>query len=284
MLRMLIKPTTFTITSMQDKQNPYIDTHHVVNKKKVLQCHAQLEHAYQNTITYTIDHLQHILPDIVFTANTGLALPRLPEITILLPSMKYAQRQEELPYLLKIYHDLGIKTIPFPQHADAPFEGQAELKWFDGGKKAIGGYGHRSTKKSFDILKKVLHEIYTTHGLLPPTILAVPLASFDYYHLDVAMLEYDDSKCIVHKRAFSGKSIKKIKQFLGEDNVHVLDTTDSFCLNAVVDGNNLIIHPLHPSLKKEIEGITGKTVKMIDTSEFEKSGGSVRCMTLDVYK
>ena len=50
----------------------------------------------------------------------------------------------------------------------------------------------------------------------------------------------------------------------------------------MVDGNNLITHKLTNDLKKELEEITGKHIKMVDTSEFEKSGGSVRCMTLDI--
>jgi N-dimethylarginine dimethylaminohydrolase len=50
----------------------------------------------------------------------------------------------------------------------------------------------------------------------------------------------------------------------------------------VVDGNRLITHSLTPDLKAELESITKKKIHMVDTSEFEKSGGSVRCMTLDI--
>ena len=116
-----------------------------------------------------------------------------------------------------------------------------------------------------------------------PELLVIPLKSADYYHLDVAMLEFDDTKCIVHRRAFSAESIKKLQKFLGAENVFVIDTDDSFCLNAVVDGDTLVTHSLAKPLKKELETITGRTIRMVDTSEFEKSGGSVRCMTLDIF-
>jgi N-dimethylarginine dimethylaminohydrolase len=194
--------------------------------------------------------------------------------------MKYPQRKEELPYLTRIYKELGLHMIPFP--GDEPFEGQAELKWFHGGTKAVCGYGHRSTKKSFQIAKKMFDELYTKNHLSPPELLVLLLASDQYYHLDVAMLEFSDTDCIVHKRAFSNKSIAKLKAFLGAEHVQVIDTEDSFCLNAVVDGPYLITHQLEPSLKKELEQRTGKTIRMADTSEFERSGGSVRCMTLDI--
>jgi N-dimethylarginine dimethylaminohydrolase len=95
------------------------------------------------------------------------------------------------------------------------------------------------------------------------------------------MLEFDDS-CIVHRRAFSPESIRLLKKFLGHDKVYVIDSTDDFCINAIVDGPNLITHHMTESLKQKIEKITGRHIKMIDASEFEQSGGSVRCMVLDI--
>jgi N-dimethylarginine dimethylaminohydrolase len=278
MIRICIKPTTFTLTSIQDDQNIYIDIDHRVNKKLALKQHSELVKAFQNVILYTINPVDSV-PDIVFTANAGLCLPRLKETVILLPYMKYPQRKDELKYLKEIFSN--YKTIPFPGTLSAPFEGQAELKWFHGGMKAVGGYGHRSTKKSFDILNTLFKKTYQEYNLTPPELLVIPLKSNKYYHLDVAMLEFDN-KCIVHKQAFSVDSIKKLKNFLGPSNVFIIDTNDSFCLNAVVDGDNLITHKLDTRLKKELEDITGKHIKMVDTSEFEKSGGSVRCMTLDI--
>jgi len=195
--------------------------------------------------------------------------------------MKYQQRQNELPYLMEIFADMGLTMIPFK---GAPFEGQAELKWFHGGMKAICGYGFRSTRHTFRLMEKLFADIYGAHGMKAPELLVVPLESEDYYHLDVAMLEFDDSKCIVHKRAFSPASIKSIRKFLGESNVHVIDVSDSFCLNAVIDGDSLICHTVTKELKTILEDITGKHVKQVDTSEFEKSGGSVRCMTLDIFE
>jgi N-dimethylarginine dimethylaminohydrolase len=278
MLRVCIKPTTFTILPIQDKQNPYIDIKHRVDRKKAAKQHDALVKSFANVSSYTIEDAADPIPDIVFVANGGLCLPRLGRPVILLPNMKYKQRKDEYEYLEGIYGDMGLETMPFP--GNEPFEGQAELKWFDGGKKAICGYGHRSTKKTFTILEKLFKKLY---GRRKPELLVIPLQSADYYHLDVAMLEFDDAKCIIHERAFSEASIKKIQNFLGPENVFVIDTPDSFCLNAVVDGPNLITHTLAQPLKTYIEKITDKKIIMVDTSEFEKSGGSVRCMTLDIF-
>ena len=282
--RLLIKPHTFNIYKYQKNQNPYIDVKHQVALNKVMKQHNNLESALSNKISFVIDKPEYKLPDIVFVANGGLCLPRIPN-TIILPYMKYQQRKEELEYLENIYKSLKLKTIKFPGSQDAPFEGQAELKWFHNGTKAICGYGHRSTKETFYIIQDIFNKLYKQHNLTPPELLILPLESPDYYHLDVAMLEFNDSKCVVHKNAFNINSINKIKKFLGQDNVYVINTRDTMCLNAVVDGFNLITHKINdPNIKSFLERITNRKLIEVDTSEFEKSGGSVRCMTLDKYE
>jgi N-dimethylarginine dimethylaminohydrolase len=283
MIRISIEPTTFEILDMQHGQNPYIDIKHRVNKAKVAKQHKAVETAFQHMITYRLPHTTEKLPDIVFVANGGLALPRLPVPLVILPWMKYPQRRTEGPYLEAMFAKLGIATHAFPGSAQAPFEGAAELKWFHGGRLAICGPGWRSTRETFRRLGALLKEIYEEYGLEAPELLILPLVSDNYYHLDVAMLEFDDDKCVVHKRAFSQKSIQTLQKTLGPSNVTVLDTTDSFCLNAVVDGPHLITHQLtDPAVRPILEKATGRRVHEVDTSEFERSGGSVRCMTLDI--
>ena len=268
---------------MQHGQNPYIDVKHSVDKAKVAKQHKAVETAFQHMVTYRLPHTTDKLPDIVFVANGGLALPRLPVPLVILPHMKYAQRKAELPYLEAMFAKLGIATHPFPGSKAAPFEGAAELKWFHGGQLAICGPGWRSTRETFRRLNHLLKEIYEEYGLESPELLVLPLISDNYYHLDVAMLEFDDTKCVIHKRAFSPASIRALQKALGFRNVTVLDTTDSFCLNAVVDGPRLITHKLtDPGVRPILERATGRRVHEVDTSEFERSGGSVRCMTLDI--
>lgn len=274
-MRLLIKPTTFDILGIQKGQNPYVEPQANLTKKALKQ-HAALVNSVKDAVVYEING-NPTLPDLVFVANGGFRLWGIP--LVILPSMKYQQRKDELPYLKGIFQNIGINTVEFP--CAEPFEGQAEAKWFHNGKLLVCGYGHRSTKKSFKVLGNMLKTIYEANGVSPPKLLVLPLESADYYHLDVAMLEFGDS-CIVHKRAFSAASIKKLKTALGASNVHIIDTTDSFCLNAVVQGDELLTHKVTDSVKKELEDITGLKVVQNDTSVFEKSGGSVRCMILDL--
>ena len=284
MIRVLIDASSFEILPIQHGQNPYINIgyHAEDNEGKIRSQHQHVVEAYDHTpvVLGTIPPRHCHLPDIVFLANGGLSLPRLRNPLILMPNMKYQQRRDELPYLKRMYHRMGLKTVDYPGYE--PFEGQAELKWFHGGRRAICGYGFRATKKSFEELDRFFERLYGKDK--KPELLVIRLISPDYYHLDVAMLEFDDAKCVIHRHAVTPASLRRIQRFLGDQNVTVLDTSDSFCLNAVVDGPNLLTHKMRdPKVRPLLERITGRRVKEINTSEFEKSGGSVRCMTLDVH-
>lgn len=274
-MRLLIKPTTFEILPSQKGQNPYVEPRAKINK--AFAQHSALVENVKDAVVYEIEG-NPVLTDLVFVANGGFRLWGIP--FVILPRMKFQQRKDELPYLKGIFQDIGINTIDFP--SSEPFEGQAEAKWFHQGKLLVCGYGHRSTKKSFKVLGEMFTTIYEANGVTPPRLLVLPLESADYYHLDVAMLEFGDDSCIVHKRAFSPASIKKLKAALGASKVHVIDTEDTFCLNAVVQGEELLTHVLKDGLRKQLEDITGLKVVQNDTSAFEKSGGSVRCMILDL--
>jgi N-dimethylarginine dimethylaminohydrolase len=282
-MHLCINPSTFEILPIQDKQNPYIDVVYNVNHKTVKAQHKTLLKALRSTgapvAEYHLTKHKGPLPDLVFVANGGLALPRLQRPLVLLPSMKFPQRQAELPYLIEMYKEIGIPTIPFP--TKDVFEGQAELKWFFGGNLAVCGPGHRSTAKTFKAIDKLFDYVYGLHGLDPPRLVITPLISADYYHLDVAMLEVNETTCIVHKRAMSPASIAALRS--AGLTVHVIDTKDTFCLNAVISNGTLITHKLtDPTLRKTLKTLTGCNLIEVETTEFEKSGGSVRCMTLTV--
>jgi len=284
MYHICIRPTTFDIFHFQKGQNPYVNPHADFTEAEVLEPHRKLEEALSNVKSYTVHPPPGLkLPDIVFTANAGLSLPGLPESVMVLPSMKYKQRQDEMPFIRSICRDLGIRTVAMPH--DVVFEGQAEAKWFHGGSLLVCGYGCRGSKRGFVALQRILTRIYRSYRRPVPQLLVLPFESCFYYHLDVAMLEFDDRACIVHQAAFSSASLNLLREALGPSNVHVLDTKDSFCLNAVVDtdGSRLLTHKVSSAIREKLESITGRSVVQIDTTPFEESGGSVRCMVLDVH-
>ena len=282
MYRITIKPDTYTILPEQRNQNPFISTTGV-NSKKAERQHQEVSSALQHVATYGV-YKNTLVPDLVFCANAGLSLPRLPEPFVITSWMKYKQRKAELDYIEDILDERGINHVQFPGTNSAPFEGQAEAKWFDGGRLLVCGYGYRATKDSIRILRHLLKEIYERHGVEPPRVVSFQLQAPIYYHLDLAMFDYSPTECIIHKGAFLPNDISRLRQELGDRNVHVIDSADPFCLNAIVENNTVITHTLmEEGMKEQLEQITSLPVKQIDVSEFEKSGGAVACLIFTIY-
>ena len=283
MYHITIRPDTFGIDEKFANQNPYLAKNsEKVNRKLAMEQHRNVVKHLTRNVNYVVEKTDDIVPDIVFIANGGLSLPRLPEPVNVLPWMKFEQRRNELKYLKEIYDDLHIKTIEFPGNLHAPYEGVAESKWFNNGTLLVMGYGYRSTKETVHKMRSLLHDIYTSYNVEPPKIISFHLQSFHYYHLDIAMLGISESECIIHKDAIKPKDLARLNLYIGT--IHVFDCDDKFCLNAVMDGENIITHKLvHNETKSTLESMTGRNVIQCDVSEFEKAGGGVRCIILDIY-
>lgn len=281
MFHITIKPDTFDVEKKYANQNPYISDFEV-NHKLALEQHKYVIKSLSRNVNYIINTTKDVkdLHDIVFTANGGLSLPRLPEPVMLLPCMKYSQRKNELPYLMEIYEDLNIKMIEFPGTDSAPYEGAAESKWFNNGELLVMGYGYRCTKESVKLMKVLLHDIYTSYGISPPIILSFEIQTPNYYHLDLAALELNQTDCIMHEDAIKPKDLLRLRKYI---NVHTIKNSDKFCLNSIVDGDNLLTHKLNKHTRKMLHELTGKNIIECDVSEFEKAGGGVRCLVLDVF-
>jgi N-dimethylarginine dimethylaminohydrolase len=277
---LLAHPDTFYITSIQQHQNPFLDSVKQPNTTRARQQHTALVRALPHAVRSPLSPTN--VPDLIFAANWGLPLPRLPRPTVILASMKYKQRQREEPIVRTILQHRNIICLP---PLPTVFEGQAELKWFHGGLKAIQGYGFRSTKAAVEAIHHRLHSIYQSYGLPDPEILALKQTDPALYHLDLCILEVDAHRCLVMKQAFSASDINRIKAFLGPSNVLVLDTPDLFLCNSIVLKDKLLVNKptiSDPATYRQIEAFTNKKIHVLDTSEFNKSGGGIRCMVLSM--
>jgi N-dimethylarginine dimethylaminohydrolase len=281
--RVLIEPSSFKIVPSLEKENPYMNTKHELNRENVFRSFHELAESIKPAPTVFSIPKSASVPDIVFVASAGLSLPRLPEPVVILPWMKYAHRRAELPYIRSMLQILGVKCIDFPGSDDAPFEGQPDTKWFHGGTKLVCGYGYRSTRKTFRILDNLIKRIYLSYGISPPELHVFKKQHFDFYHLDIGMLEYNQSSCIIHSHLFSDEDKRRLRRILGTENVHIIRTRDTFCLNAIDCGSYIICHELEPRVADYLRKRTGKRLRQIDMSEFQKSGGSVRCLVFDIY-
>lgn len=279
MYHITVSPDTFEITKKIKGQNPFIDIHQVIDKPLAKKQHANLRKQLVQEVNFQIKTTESI-PDLVFMANSGFSLPRLPEAVIILPNMKYATRRAELPYIKEIMKKLRIQTYEFPH--ENIFEGGAEVRWFHNEKTLVHGYGQRSTKESVDALKKLVTKIYNSYNVTPPQFVSIHLPSPEAYHIDLALIAYSETGCIVRKGAIDTPSIQRLRKVV--EDITILDTTDPFATNVIVLKDTIITHKLRSEeIKKKLEEITKKKIVQVDLSEFEKSGGAAACLVIQVY-
>ena len=264
-MRIVTPPTTFFIPESIIHQNPYIkpgDVNAMSQYKNVCKIIAPYEYVTSS----------NIIPDFVFIASAGLSLPRLPEPVVILPHMKYKQRRNELPHLQNLFEQLHVRTISYP--GKEFFEGQAECAWFHNYNVLVVGYGQRSTKATVTTLRNLLQKVYKSYGVEPPLVIGIHLINPLFYHLDMALLSMD-TYCIIQPTAFHAIPVSL--------NAVVFPYKDSFALNAIQLGCTLLVHKVKPQVKKFLETKTKLKVVEVDMSEYEKSGGSVRCIVFDLF-
>lgn len=200
----------------------------------------------------------------------------LPTPTFIMANFKYAQRKEESVNLAPYLRKIG-KVIPWPYKS--VLEGQGETKWFYGGKIVVVGYGFRSSKQSVSDLEEILNKIYKRHGLEPPVVLGVKLLDPRYYYMDVAAHAISWNECLLHAGAIGDQDV----QMMEDHGIRCIVRSfgDPFALNCVMVNGKHYTHVLTAKARAVMKSLGLKVVEL-DVSEFEKSGGAVRCIVLSL--
>lgn len=279
MYHLTVSPDTYEVRRDTRHQNPLIQET-PVNAAQASRQHAHLRSLLPKTISIDVTS-RHSLPDLVYIASAGLSLPGLPDSVVILPRMKYASRRAELPVVKTIFQKLGVKMIELPR--GIVFEGEAEAVWLQEGRVLLHGYGYRSTKATGPALQKLLTAIYTQYAVPPPTVVSVSLQSPETYHIDMALLVVSPSFCIARQGAFSEAGRALLTKLF--KTVRVVSSSDPFALNAIVLEKTILTHkPLDPAVKEILEEASGKSVTEVNVSEFEKGGGAVACLVMEMYE
>lgn len=206
------------------------------------------------------------LPDMVFTANAGLVSS---QHEVIVSSFRHAERQGESQHFKKFFADAGyqLKNIAantiFEGAGDALFDIDGEL-WF--------GSGPRSDVAA-------IKEISAT---LRVKINALELVDPRWYHLDTAFCPLSNGYAIAYKKAFSADSVTTIQHKLGEKVIWISDEdANNFACNAICMDHEIILYRASAELQDALKRYNFRVIE-IDVSEFMKSGGSCKCMTLEI--
>ena len=203
------------------------------------------------------------LADMVFTANAGYV-----EGKRFIPSrFRYPQRQGEEPHYRKWFADRNYEIIDIDENCY--FEGCGDALPI--GDLIFAGYRFRSHIGSHKELGKILNK----------KVISLELIQDWFYHLDTCFCPLENGDLIYYPGAFDDYAVTSIESHLDEEKLIRVsdDEARTFCCNAVSIGDSVIMNSGAPMLVAELEK-RGLKVFQTELSEFIKSGGSAKCLTL----
>jgi N-dimethylarginine dimethylaminohydrolase len=203
------------------------------------------------------------LPDLVFTANAGLVFRDL-----FIPSrFRYRVRQGETPHFEAWARSRGFRVVDLPEGEN--FEGAGDALFC--GEDLFAGYRFRSDVKSHQWIGERL-------GV---EVLPMELVDPRFYHLDTCFCPIAPGVAVYYPGAFDdyGRTVLR-------DRIPTLvevrpEEAVFFSCNAVVVGSTVVLNQGAPRLAEDL-GRLGYRTRALDLSEFIKSGGSAKCLTLRI--
>lgn len=244
--------------------NPWMDPTRPVDTALALAQWRELRATYER-----LGHRVHVLepvaglPDMVFAANGAFVVGD----RALGARFREPVRADEAPPHRDLLSALGVDVVA----PAAVNEGEGDFAW---------AYGRILAASGFRADPHARAELAATFGLP-----VVPLELVDprFYHLDVALAVLDERTVAYYPPAFSPASQAWIRaQYpdaieVSEADAHVLG------LNCVSDGRHVVI----AAQAVELAGMLaarGFVPVPVDVSELLKSGGGVKCCTLELHR
>lgn len=200
-------------------------------------------------------------PDMVFTANAGLLLP---DRRVVLSRFRHPERQVEEAPFERWFIDQGYQVVKIDP--DCHFEGEGDC--FHMGDFYIAGYRKRSDICSHRILSE----------LTGKNVISVELMDDRWYHLDTCFLPLTNRLVAFYPEAFDTYGRRVIQEHFKAIPV-AQDEALRFACNSVVVGKQVVLPANCPTLRFQLEE-EGFCTHEVPMSEFLKSGGACKCLTL----
>lgn len=206
-------------------------------------------------------------PDLVFTANAGL--PLLEEKTFVLSNFKYFQRQGEKAINRRWFEAHGWRCVELD--AATNFEGAGDALLDSEGRLFIAD-GPRTDRRAAEHLADLVSAPIRSLRLIDPA----------YYHLDTCFCPLAEGFALYLPQAFDAMSLDVLRRAFGERLIALTAGEGRlFCANAVNIGRIVVMNEPTPRLAS-ILADAGFTAVGTPLTEFMKSGGSAKCLTLRI--
>jgi len=238
---------------------------HASSRERALEQWSHLHHELAAIADVELINPQPGLPDMVFTANAGLAHNG----TVVLSSFFHSERQGEEKHFRNWFQSSGYAVIELPR--EIPFEGEGDALFSIDGMRLWVAYGSRSIKESHRILERTLKiEVESVH-LVDPR----------FYHLDTCFALLADGFIMYYSQAFDAASLAKIEACYPEEKRILVSERDAvrFACNAINIDRNIILNKISNELTAQLEA-RGFNVIRVELGEFLKAGGAAKCLVL----
>jgi N-dimethylarginine dimethylaminohydrolase len=207
------------------------------------------------------------LPDMVFTANAGTVCGK----RAIVSNFFHPERQGETEHFADWFRGDGFEVLELPE--DIRYEGAGDSLLDRAGEWIWAGHGFRTDLESHTLVADWLGREVVSLKLVDPY----------FYHLDTCMCPLADGYLVYYPQAFDDESRAEIEHRVPKHRRIVVTDEDAerFACNTVNIGRNVIMNRASGPLRERLQQ-SGFEVHEVNLSEFIKSGGSAKCLTLKV--
>uniref|UniRef100_A0A914E4R5 Dimethylargininase n=1 Tax=Acrobeloides nanus TaxID=290746 RepID=A0A914E4R5_9BILA len=208
------------------------------------------------------------LPDMVFAADGAFIRGK----KAYLGNSIFNERKDERNFYQAWLQKHGYETFG---SLDFPFEGEGDARWVGQNQsKLVCGVGNRTDARVLDDLKQKLKSDDQDDFKVIPLKVVDP----KFFGLDTCFCPLDDELALWYPNALDQDSQKRLKQEMELVPISESEALKLAC-DAVVIGKTVILNKGAAETEKTLKRL-GYTPEFVDLSEFVKSGGSAKCLTL----
>jgi len=254
-----------------DQKNPYMSREHAVDRAKArTQWNSLCGVLQQNG--FEVDTIDPVvgLEDMVFAANQLFVGEKSGYGKFAVPShMVHESRQREVPFYVDWCRRRNYQIIEI-DFGDDYLEGHGDLLWHPDGSRIYAGFGFRSTRGGVEKFASAMSKF---------AIEVVPLQLIDRYcyHLDTCLCPLNDDAVLMFPGAFSAEALASLHKIWKRVHLLTAEEAHHFMGNGIVANGSYITPYSTPQLDAALQR-EGLKPLIVDTSEFEKAGGSCFCL------
>ena len=211
------------------------------------------------------------LEDMVFTANPIFVGEKAGYGKFVVPSrMRHPSRQREVEPITQWFRARDFRIIDLALGEDEYLEGHGDLLWHPEDSRIYAGYGFRSTQAAIEKFSAAMAEM----GI---TVTTLELIDPYCYHLDTCLCPLNAEAALIFAGAFSANALASLHKDWRR--IHLLDAEEAhqFVGNGIVLNGRYICPRITPQLETILQN-ESLAPEIVETSEFEKAGGSCFCM------